>query len=772
MSRATHQRQRRDFRCAGRFRSRRLMCEPLESRRLLANLAEFLNPPAFFPAPLDLNQSGSPQATAADTQERRDLIYLAEHVSTAELPVLGRVDLPLLLLYSRYLQGSTLPVGEQTVYDTSYGSVFSTDGARPHVQVFVQSAVVARSALEALGMEVTAVTDTSSWQVVAGYLPVSAIDDAAQFVGAGVLQASERGTTNAQGDASNQWETVSYADQLKRVLPTVDGNEASMDGRIEIGVISDSINQVGNGVADSQNTGNGGDLPLGDRVQILDDGSDGDADEGRAMAELIYDIGPEFNIRFHTGMTSPANMAGAFDELREAGADIITDDISYFTEPVFQDGQIAEAIDNVYLNHGVLSFGSAGNSNGESYYGGWDNAGGSRFHEFAPGDETLSVTLADGEALRVYLQWSEPWWDAETDIDIELYNADLSRKVADSDIDNNPIFLPVGLSLEYLTYTNNTGADADYHLAFYFDDGDSPHGLTLYMFAPKDKDFGGDVFSDAYVQSQPGITGNHAAVYQFSMGAVDYDNPTVTRSFSSHGPNTIFFSDGGNRLAEPEVREKPDFVAADRVDNTFFPADWPDPDGTGDPNFSGTSAASPNAAAVAGLVLDAADARLGYFALSQIFAQTATGTGAGDWDPAFGEGLINALGAGLVARGMQSHEIYLELNPFGDFSTSEEIASDSDTDRFVFAVDWDGPTTITITDADAQLDPGLILWNADTGRFREIDYNDAGGGGAVITCELGKLGSLSGPKYSPRRPSALQERTGRTQSRLKVRNPA
>ncbi len=62
----------------------------------------------------------------------------------------------------------------------------------------------------------------------------------------------------------------------KRVLPTVDGNEASMDGRIEIGVISDAINQVGNGVADSQYTGNGGDLRLGDRVQILDDGSDGE----------------------------------------------------------------------------------------------------------------------------------------------------------------------------------------------------------------------------------------------------------------------------------------------------------------------------------------------------------------------------------------------------------------------------------------------------------------------------------------------------------------
>ncbi|MHB1035657.1 MAG: SdrD B-like domain-containing protein [Pirellulales bacterium] len=704
---------------------------------LLSGIADYLNPPASFPAPSDTGQTGSHEATAADTREYRDLKYLAQATPTAELPMMTRVTTPLQLLYSRSLQGGAPPVGQDTLWGTPYGKVFSTDGVRPHVQAFVQSAVVARSALEALGMEVTAVTDTASWQVVAGYLPVSAIGQAADIPGLGVLEASERGTPDRQGNAANQWETVSYADQLKRVLTSVDGNEANMDGGIEVGVISDSMNQVGNGVAGSQATG---DLPPGNRVQVLDDGPGGGTDEGRAMAELAYDVGPAFNIVFHSGSNSSADMAGAFDELRRSGADIITDDISYFTEPVFQDGQIAEAVDEVYLDHGVLAFGSAGNRNNESYYATWNDADNDDLHNFQGGDETLNVTLQDTEQLRIYLQWSEPWLDASTDIDIELYNADLSRKVADSDIDNNPFFLPGGLGLEYLTFTNNSGAAANYHLAFRFDDGDSPEGLALYMFAPKDRNFsGGSVFSEAYVQNQPAITGNHAAVYQFSMGAVPYNNPGTIRSFSSRGPNTIFFSDGGDRLDEPEVREKPDFVAADRVDNTFFPASLPDFDGTGFPNFSGTSAASPNAAAVAGLVLDAANRRLSYSELSRIFAQTATGTGAGGWDPAFGEGLINALGAGLVARGVRPNELYLELNPFGDFASTEELSSDSDTDRFVFTIDRDGATTITVTDADAQLDPGVILWNADSGAFLEIDYNDAGGGGAVIDRSLGNF---------------------------------
>ncbi len=177
------------------------------------------------------------------------------------------------------------------------------------------------------------------------------------------------------------------------------------------------------------------------------------------------------------------------------------------------------------------------------------------------------------------------------------------------------------MHLEYLTYTNNTGADADYHLAFYFDDGDSPHGLTLYMFAP----LIGDDLTEPYLSNQPAIAGNHAATYGFSLGAVPYRTLVNVEGFSSGGPQTIFFGAGG--LGVPEVREKPDFVAVDRVDTSFF-GDGDD-DGSGFNDFYGTSAASPNAAAVAGLVLDAAGRRLSYDELSQIFAWTATSRGAG-----------------------------------------------------------------------------------------------------------------------------------------------
>ena len=48
------------------------------------------------------------------------------------------------------------------------------------------------------------------------------------------------------------------------------------------------------------------------------------------MAELAFDLGPEFNIIYHTGTDTAAGMAQGMDDLRVAGADVITEDISWF----------------------------------------------------------------------------------------------------------------------------------------------------------------------------------------------------------------------------------------------------------------------------------------------------------------------------------------------------------------------------------------------------------------------------------------------------------
>jgi hypothetical protein len=79
---------------------------------------------------------------------------------------------------------------------------------------------------------------------------------------------------------------------------------------------------------------------------------------------------------------------------------------------------------------------------------------------------------------------------------------------------------------------------------------------------------------------------------------------SIPEYFTSPGPATVYFDNEGNRLASPEVRLQPSIAAADAANNSFFGGD-----DVGDldtkPNFSGTSAAAPHAAAIAALVLEA-----------------------------------------------------------------------------------------------------------------------------------------------------------------------
>lgn len=109
----------------------------------------------------------------------------------------------------------------------------------------------------------------------------------------------------------------------------------------------------------------------------------------------------------------------------------------------------------------------------------------------------------------------------------------------------------------------------------------------------------------------PVTFGHSAAAGANSVAAYEAFRPNIPEYFTSPGPVTIYFDANSNRLRPPEVRQKPDIAAADGVNNTFFPIggapgvtdSLSDPDTF--PNFYGTSAASPHAAALAALVLQA-----------------------------------------------------------------------------------------------------------------------------------------------------------------------
>lgn len=117
--------------------------------------------------------------------------------------------------------------------------------------------------------------------------------------------------------------------------------------------------------------------------------------------------------------------------------------------------------------------------------------------------------------------------------------------------------------------------------------------------------FGAGYPQEYFSYTQTPVTfGHNSAAGANGVAAYPFYPPNIPEGFTSPGPAIIMFDKNNNRLASPEIRLKPDMAAMDGANNTFFGGDATQ-DTDSFPNFFGTSAAAPNAAAVAALVMEA-----------------------------------------------------------------------------------------------------------------------------------------------------------------------
>lgn len=477
------------------------------------------------------------------------------------------------------------------------------------------------------------------WNIIQAWIPFTKIEDIAGLNFVKHIRPPGYGETNT-GSVTSEGDAILRADEVR--------NTFGFDGSvIKVGLISDGV--------DTRSTAQAtGDLP---GVLEVDPDRPGRGDEGTAMLEIVHDLAPGAQLAFSSGIHSTLQMIEAIDYLANTafggrGADIIVDDLAFFTEPAFEEGMVAQKAEEVVAS-GVTYFTSAGNS-GQSHYEHYyvdivpgDDPNSINFHDFgtaagAESDFTMSSLVVPSERMIVYLHWNDPIGGSENNYDLYLFDATGSNLLASSTNPQDGTQDP----LEYAGFTNTTSSVVRVNVVINRKSGSTDKLLELF--------FSKGIFVEEYNVPEGSIApSQQGADGVIAVGAIDVSDlgHDDAEDFSSRGPVRIFFP-------ATEIRIKPDIAATDG--NLITGAGGfglEDPPGTF--RFFGTSAASPHAAAVAALVLSS-NPNLTSSEVGNVLKTAAVDLGEPGADNTFGAGRIDAFAA--VQSVIDVEETYISIN--------------------------------------------------------------------------------------------------------------
>ncbi len=478
-----------------------------------------------------------------------------------------------------------------------------------------------QTAARALGLQVVAQRAGYRHGMFTAYLPAAQAEAVSRLPGVRSVLLSPAPVTNV-GKTTAQGAVTVKADQV---------NALGLLGQgITVGALSDSYDVATNTSVRAATDVRSGDLPgpgnpngYTQPVVVLEDIASG-TDEGRGMLQIVHDLAPASKLCFATAFNGLADFANNIISLADksgpCGADVIVDDVIYFFEPMFSDGLLAQAVDQVAAQ-GVSYFSSAGNRGStQAYDAGFskisdaaarsgsntvnlaliapgDTDGG--FHNFNPAgaaDLAQTVTMTSASNTLV-LQWDDPFDSGAvtTDYDMYVFDATGTQLVAVSADDNLATDEPVeavqiGPGTYQIVVARHNSLPSQ------------PVASQLRYI-----NFGSVSGGEYLNYKTPATYGHNSAKGAIGTAALPWFESYQPESFTSPGPSTIYFDALGNRLVSPEFRRKPDIAAPDGVNTTFFPVGGDSAeDADSFPNFFGTSAAAPHGAGVAALVLEKA----------------------------------------------------------------------------------------------------------------------------------------------------------------------